>query len=258
MAPGVVVCDTDNHRVLFFAPGQEDAVVVAGGKGEGDRLDQLSVPCGVAVDADGSVVVADCGNGRLVRWSLGAKEGEVVAGGNGDGDSLQQLDCPCGVAIGPDGSLYIGDCANHRVVCWPRGAKEGRIVAGGSRGDDLHQLSSPNGVALGPDGSLYVADIENHRVMRWRPGAAKGEVAAGGKGAGPEPGQLDGPCGVWVTPSGDLLVSERGSQMKNYRVTSWGKDSAAPGAAVAGGNGHGSALSQLDCPWGVVTDADGR
>merc|ERR1712032_516892 len=63
-------------------------------------------------------------------------------------------------------------------------------------------------------------------------------------------------CGVVVAPNGDVLVSNRGPLIRNYRVTRW-RPGASEGTISAGGNGRGQELNQLDCPWGMVPTADG-
>ena len=45
---GVLVADTTHHRVVHWAPGAEAGTVVAGGRGPGGRLEQLSYPYGIA------------------------------------------------------------------------------------------------------------------------------------------------------------------------------------------------------------------
>ncbi|CAF5097314.1 unnamed protein product, partial [Rotaria magnacalcarata] len=44
--------------------------VVAGGKGQGNRLNQLDGPTNVLLDKDtDSLIICDQGNQRVVRWS---------------------------------------------------------------------------------------------------------------------------------------------------------------------------------------------
>ena len=74
----IIVVDTDNHRVMAWR-GCEGRVV-AGGT-EGSELDELCAPCGVALEADGSLLIADCGNARVMRWRAGATASELVCGG---------------------------------------------------------------------------------------------------------------------------------------------------------------------------------
>ena len=64
----VLIADTDNHRVMLFAPGIFDGVVVAGGKGRGFGLDQLNGPSDVELGRDGSLFISDAGNHRVACW----------------------------------------------------------------------------------------------------------------------------------------------------------------------------------------------
>jgi len=112
------VADSANHRIVRWERGATQGVVVAGGKGAGNRLDQLHCPRGVLVDTTGAILVADTFNHRVMRWPRGAKRGELVAGGCGQGHRVNQLNQPNGLAIDPEGSLYIADTGNHRVVRW--------------------------------------------------------------------------------------------------------------------------------------------
>jgi hypothetical protein len=50
--------------------GERTAHVIAGGKGKGDRTDQLNNPTDMIVDhGTGSLIICDRGNRRVVRWS---------------------------------------------------------------------------------------------------------------------------------------------------------------------------------------------
>lgn len=126
---GVFIADSANHRVVHWARGAAEGIVVAGGKGAGNRPDQLHCPRGVAVDSSGDLLVADTMNHRVMRWSnplqakdgptvRGGKRGELVAGGQGQGHRVNQLSQPNCLAIDAEGALYIADTGNHRVVRW--------------------------------------------------------------------------------------------------------------------------------------------
>ena len=73
----------EKHEVRRYRRGESQGTVVAGGNGNGNRLNQLSYPQYVFVDRDHSVYVSDYGNNRVMKWMEGAKEGIVVAGGQG-------------------------------------------------------------------------------------------------------------------------------------------------------------------------------
>lgn len=126
---GAFVADSANHRVVYWARGAKEGVVVAGGKGAGSRPDQLHCPRGVAVDSFGGLLVADTMNHRVMRWpnpllaseghrARSMKRGELVAGGSGPGHRVNQLNQPNCLALDADGALYISDTGNHRVVRW--------------------------------------------------------------------------------------------------------------------------------------------
>ncbi|CAF1534168.1 unnamed protein product, partial [Didymodactylos carnosus] len=75
--------DYGKHEVRRYRRGESQGIVVAGGNGSGNRLDQLSYPQYVFVDRDHSVYVSDWGNDRVMKWVEGAKQGIVVAGDQG-------------------------------------------------------------------------------------------------------------------------------------------------------------------------------
>ncbi|CAF4053567.1 unnamed protein product, partial [Didymodactylos carnosus] len=92
-----------------YRRGESQGIVVAGGNGSGNRLDQLSNPQYVFVDRDHSVYVSDWGNHRVMKWVEGAKQGIVVAGDQGQGHGLTQLSHPWGVVVDQLGTVYVAD-----------------------------------------------------------------------------------------------------------------------------------------------------
>merc|ERR1712232_383854 len=87
-----------NFRITRWH-SEEEGVVVAGGNGNGDALEQLSLPWGVVETPEHGFVVVDSGNHRVVYWPPDGRAGVVVAGGNGRGNGLHQLKSPCGIAL---------------------------------------------------------------------------------------------------------------------------------------------------------------
>ncbi|CAF1108756.1 unnamed protein product [Rotaria sp. Silwood1] len=161
------ITDIGNHEVRRWRLGETQGVVVAGGNGPGNRLDQLNYPTFVFVDRDHSVYVSDYYNHRVVKWTENAKEGIVVAGGQGEGSSLKQSHYPGGVIVDQWGTVYVADSESHRVMRWQKGATEGKIVAGGNgRGAQPNQLNRPAGLLFDKYGNLFVADHGNHRVQK--------------------------------------------------------------------------------------------
>ncbi|CAF5159573.1 unnamed protein product, partial [Rotaria sp. Silwood1] len=138
------VIDYGKHEVKRYRRGESQGTVVAGGNGNGNRLDQLSWPRYVFVDRDHSVYVSDQNNHRVMKWMEGAKQGIVVAGGQGQGNGLTQLSCPEGVVVDELGTVYVADCGNDRIMRWSKGATQGSVIVGGNgKGGQSNQLNVP-------------------------------------------------------------------------------------------------------------------
>ncbi|CAF4147971.1 unnamed protein product [Rotaria sp. Silwood2] len=164
----IYVTDNGRDEVVRYDIGDSEGVIVAGGNGKGDGLNQLNSPYRVFVDQDYSVYVSDEDNHRVMKWTDGATEGVVVAGGQGDGDSLSQLKYPRGVIVDQLGTVYVTDYGNARIMRWFKGATQGDIIAGGNgEGEETNKLTWPNGLAFDRQGNVYVVDAGNARVQKF-------------------------------------------------------------------------------------------
>ncbi|CAF3913782.1 unnamed protein product, partial [Rotaria sp. Silwood1] len=114
------VANNGKHEVRRYKIGDTQGTIVAGGNGQGNRLDQLSDPRFVFVDRDHSVYVSDHGNHRVMKWEEDAKQGIVVVGGQGQGNSLVQLNYPYGIVVDQLGTVYVADCHHHRIMRSPK------------------------------------------------------------------------------------------------------------------------------------------
>ncbi len=162
------ISDHKKHVVTRWRLGENRGTVVAGGNGQGIRLNQLDWPNYIFVDRDHSVYVSDTDNDRVMKWVEGAKNGIVVAGGRGKGNALTHLNGPRGVVVDQLGTVYVVDEENHRIMRWLKGATEGSILVGGNgKGERMNQLYYPNGLSFDRHGNLYVADCFNHRVQKF-------------------------------------------------------------------------------------------
>ncbi|CAF3849341.1 unnamed protein product [Rotaria sp. Silwood1] len=162
------VVDNEEYEVRRYKIGDTKETVVAGGNGQGNRLDQLSEPRYVFVDRDHSVYVSDYWNHRVMKWEEGAKQGIVVAGGQGKGNRLTQLSGPQGVVVDQLGTVYVADYANHRIMRWPKGATRGNVIVGGNgKGAQSNRLNYPMGLSFDRHGNLYVVDAGNDRVQKF-------------------------------------------------------------------------------------------
>ncbi|CAF1531239.1 unnamed protein product [Adineta steineri] len=175
------------------------------------------------------------------KWK---QSGQRVAGGNSyDGDKFH-LHHPHGFCVDDDQVLYIADSTNNRILKWRCGAMMGEIIAGGKgKGDGSAQLNRPSDVIVDRTRSnLLICDYQNRRVVRWRLGdSTYGETIIS---------NID--ChGLAMDKEGYLYVTDyKMNEVRKYEI---GKPD---GILVAGGNGKGSRLNQLDGPLYVFVGRD--
>ncbi|CAM2711013.1 unnamed protein product [Rotaria socialis] len=178
---------------------------------------------------------------RDVKW---APNGVVVAGGHGNGSDLNQLYAPRGVFVDEDQNVYVIDLCNNRIVAWAPDATEGLPVIGGlDEKTMLDKLSSPVDLILEKDSdSFIVSDDMTKRVVRWRrQGDTECETIISGVES----------KGLAIDENGSIyIVDGENNEVIRYNIG----DSEA--TIVAGGNGAGDALNQLNCPYSVFVDQD--
>ncbi|CAF4026031.1 unnamed protein product [Adineta steineri] len=164
------VSDIEKNEVRRWKTGEynNEGIVVAGGNGQGDQINQLNFPRFILVDEDQSVYVSGAANHGVVKWKKNAKEGTIVAGGNSYGGDLNQLWSPEGVIVDDLGQIYVADWGNARIMRWCEGKKEGEIVVGGNgKGNQSNQFNAPTGLSFDDEGNIYVADIWNNRIQKF-------------------------------------------------------------------------------------------
>ena len=162
------VSDYGKNEVRRYTIGEKNGIVVAGGNGEGNQLNQLNCPTYLFVDEEQAVYVSDTNNHRVMKWNKGANQGIVVAGGQGEGSTLTQLYYPEGIFVDTSSTIYVADSWNHRVIRWPKGAQQGTVIVGGNgEGNAPNQLKYPVALSFDRHCNLYVVDHLNHRVQRF-------------------------------------------------------------------------------------------
>ena len=66
----IVIADHVNYHVVECKIGAINGKVIAGGQGQGNRLERLNCPTDVLIDKEtNSLFIADRWNERVVRWS---------------------------------------------------------------------------------------------------------------------------------------------------------------------------------------------
>ena len=236
----VPVIDTTTTNV--YVKEIKNRMIVAGGNGQGNGVDQLNCPNGIYVDDDQTVYVAEWSNHRIVEWKNGVIHGQIVAGGNGQGIRTDQLSNPTDVIVDKDhDSIIICDYGNKRVIRWPR--------QNGKNGEILMSDIACWGLAIDNNGYLYISDINKHEVKRCMIGDSNGIIVAGGNGQGNRFNQLNYPYYIFVDQEHSVYVSDG----NNHRVMKWLKG-AKEGSVVAGVHGKGNGLTQLSNPRGIIVN----
>ena len=168
----------------------------------------------------------------------------TVAGGQGKGDGSNQLSNPCGMFIDDDQTIYIADYENHRIVEWKKNSKNSQIVAGGNgQGNRNDQLNHPTKVIIDQQNdSLIICDQWNRRVVRW-----------------PRRNGRTGHIFIPKIACWDLMMDNDGylyvSDWEKHEIRRW-KIGEENGTIVAGGNGRGDRLDQLNTPRYIFIDKD--
>jgi len=164
-----------NARVTRWAPGAAAGVIVAGGNGLGQALNQLGGPSGVGVDYAGNVYVSENANGRVTKWAPGATTGVIVAGGNGSGVGANQLSAPGPMSVDSAGNIFVLD-AGQRIQKWAPGATYGITVAGGYGANysvdttQMDKISTADGIFVDARENIYVSDLFQARVREFPKG----------------------------------------------------------------------------------------
>jgi hypothetical protein len=105
----------DNARVMKWAPGATQGVIVAGGNGIGHALNQCAYPLHAFIDRNGDLYVSNSEPyNEIQKWPAGILHEHVVAGGNGTGDAADQLQGPFGI-YKKGKYLYVCDASNFRI-----------------------------------------------------------------------------------------------------------------------------------------------
>ncbi|CAF4230685.1 unnamed protein product, partial [Rotaria magnacalcarata] len=177
------------------------------------------------------------------KW---AQNGVTVAGDNGYRGATNKLNWPRSLFVDDDQTVIIADYRNHRIMQWKNGdTTNGQVVAGGNGvGNGLNQLSNPTDVLIDKEtDSVIICDRRNGRVVRWsrRSGITQGEILID---------NID--CfGLAMEEQRYLYVSDVGKhEVRQYKLGEKND------TFVAGGNGQGDGLHQLNWPTYLFVDRD--
>ncbi len=258
---GVLVADTENHRVRRIGGGTIDTLAGDGtvgfsGDGGPSRLAQLNRPSAVVADNYGGTVIADSGNSRLRQSSRDERIDTLAGTGAGafvnEGEAAAaDLNSPSGVATDGDGNLVVVDRANFRVLRieglqgrWTTLAGTGLRGLGGDGGPATQaSLVSPRDVAIDSGGNIFLSDGDTIRRIDAGTGmisrfAGTGAASFSGDGGPASLAGLDSPDGLALDGLGNLYVADSGNH-RIRRVDGDGVISTVAGNGLEGFSGDG-------------------
>ncbi|CAF4748721.1 unnamed protein product, partial [Rotaria sp. Silwood2] len=172
------------------------------------------------------------------RW---VQNGVTVAGDHGKGSAINQLWYPEGLFVDDDQTIVIADLLNHRIIQWKKGDTNVQVVAGGKgQGSRLDQLNEPTDVLIDKEtDSLIICNTG--RIVRWsrRSGTTQGEILID---------NVDS-YGLAMDDQRYLYISDTVKhEVRRYQIGDTN------GTLIAGGNGKGAGLNQLNWPAYIFVD----
>lgn len=241
---GVLIADTENHRVRKSLLGGTLIITVAGtgvqgygGDGFAASLAQLDRPTAIAPTADGGFLVADTGNHRIRKVSssglISTVAGNGTAGYSGDTGqaALAQLDSPMDVKTADDGSFLIADTKNDSIRLVAPDGTVSTLAGNGTNGFSgdqglatAAQLNEPEGIAVVDPDFYLIADTKNHRLRKVKNGIIKTIAGDGtndfaGDGGPAGDAHLNSPAGLFRYPGSETLIV---ADSDNHRVRAMG------------------------------------
>src|SRR5262245_46606859 len=171
-----------------------------------------------------------------------------------------------GIAVDDKTNVLVADGGqNNRIRrITPMAVVE--TIAGGSEGFQdgqrtSAQFNTPSGIALTQKGEIIVADTSNNRIRRiGRDGMVSTLAGSGQRGHRDGPGtsaSFDGPIGVAVDRSGDVLVADTYNDCIR-RIAADGSVRTVAGSGSPGYRDGASDSAMFDTPCGIAVGADGN
>ena len=166
------VSDYGNDRVMRYVEGNNTGVLVAGGNGQGNNINQLNYPMGIYFESvSNSLIIANTYAHNIVRWRIGDSNWTLIAGNlnASRGNSSSSFFNPYGLTVDPTGNVYVADSGNYRIQFFSVGQVEGRTIAGitGVLGSNSTLLNGPYEITFDNQLNPYVADTLGNRVQKF-------------------------------------------------------------------------------------------
>ncbi|CAF4712452.1 unnamed protein product [Rotaria socialis] len=163
-----------------------------------------------------------------------------------EGNELRPLKSPSSIFIDNDDdkTIYIVDSENDRIIKWKLNENDDKTLAGGNgKGKQMNQLIYPKDVIIDRENdSFIISDYGNKRIMKWpRQNSGNGQIIISNINC----------YGLAIDKYGFIYVSD----CEKHEIRKW-KIGDQNGKLVAGGNGKGENLNQLNHPSFIFVDND--
>ncbi|CAF0821123.1 unnamed protein product [Adineta steineri] len=117
--------------------------------------------------------------------------------------------------------------------------------------DITQELNNPSHISIQRDSESFINEIsivssKKPKFKKWKEHAI---TVVGTYGQGNESNQLDGPYGIFIDEKKTIFITD----FNNHRIVQW-KYNAKEGKIIAGGNGKGRRIDQLNRPTDVIAD----
>ena len=239
---------------------------------------QLAWPYGVATDNSGNVYIADHDNNLIRKVNTAgiittfAGTGTLGYSGDGGPAIAANLYHPGTITTDNTGNIYFTD-QNGDVIRKINTAGIITSITGnlptGYSGDGgplmLAQFAGISAISFDNTGNLYIADFDNSVIRKVNTSniintvAGNGTAGFSGDGGPATSAQLDGPYGVVIQPSGNMLIPDaRNNRIRSVNTAGIITTIAGTGAGGYTGDGGPAIAAKLHWPWHNAQDAAGN
>ena len=213
-------------------------------------------PSGLAFDNSGNLLVCDTHYFRVLVYTPEGKllEGQTIGGkcGSGDGEFQFVTDA----AQDSHGNYYVAQYGEYdRIQKFT--SDHQFLLSWGEHGRELGQFLRPQKIVIDHSDLVWVTDACNHRVQVFDARGDKVKLVTCWGREGTMPGELSYPYDILLDdaalsgrPEGHVYLCEFG----NHRVQKFTTDGRFVASFGKGGRGEG----ELDQPWGIARDSQGR